>query len=249
MVDAFGEISFLTRSENRVEVLSVLAGETYTERELVTETGISDVTVGRILEDFAERGWIVTATDGGGYRASALGELLAEDYRRLEESMDLAARLGPVLDLLPLETMDFDVRLLAEGRVSDPETFDPLTAVDRWKQLLRRTDRFVGVAPAATATTVVTEPYYEAVTNRDETRRHVRAELEAGTDMYLADIEGNFTVSVAAFDDVATVAGYDDAGKVQLGIESRADPVLQWVVDRFESYRADASRLEPADFE
>jgi len=268
MVDAFDEISFLTRSANRVEVLSVVAKGTYTERELVTETGISDVTVGRILEDFTERGWVVPAEDGDGYRASPVGELLAADYRQFESSMDTAARLGPVLDILPLETMDFDLRLLAEGRVSDPESFDPLTAVDRWKQLLRRADRFVGTAPAATATTVVTEPfheavtehgldfsavvspaYYEAVTERAETRRHVREEIEAGADMWLADIEGDFTVSVAAFDDVATVTGYDDVGKVQVGIESRADPILEWVVDRFESFRADATRLEPADFE
>jgi hypothetical protein len=268
MVDAFDEVSFLTRSANRVEVLSVLARGTYSERELVAETGISEVTVGRILEDFRERAWVVEAEEEEGYRASAVGELLVEDYRRFEESMGLAARLGPVLDILPVETMDFDLRLLAEGRVSDPDTFDPLAAVDRWKQLLWQSDEFLGVAPAATATTVVTEPYHEAVTDgdldftavvspayydavqeQDRTRRLVREELEAGAEMYLADIEGDFSVSVAAFDDVATITGYDEAGRPRFGIESRAEPVREWVRARFDFYREDATPLAPADFD
>jgi hypothetical protein len=266
MVDEFGEISFLTRSENRVEVLETLARGAYTERELVEATGISDVTVGRILEDFQDRAWIRETSNG--YRATAVGELVATDYRQLAESMDLAARLGPVLDILPVAEMDFDLRLLTDGLVSDPETFDSLRAVDRWKQLLRQAEEFIGVAPAATATTVVVEPFHEAITEhgltfsavvsptyyertlaRPEPRRLVREELEAGAEMYLADIDGDFTTSVAAFDDIATITGYDEAGDLAVGIESRADPVYEWVRDRFESARADATPLAPSDFE
>jgi predicted transcriptional regulator len=119
MVDAFEAISFLTRSENRVAVLTCLAGGAYTERELVTETGVSDVTAGRILEDFTERGW-VTETDDG-YRTTRLGGLLAEDYGRLHDSMDLACRLGPAQGLLPTEEMDFDLRRLTEAKVTRSE--------------------------------------------------------------------------------------------------------------------------------
>lgn len=41
MVDVFGEVSFLTRSENRVAVLGVLAQGAATERELVEATRLS----------------------------------------------------------------------------------------------------------------------------------------------------------------------------------------------------------------
>jgi hypothetical protein len=265
MVDPFGDVSFLTRSENRVEVLETLSVGAYTERELVAETGISDVTVGRILEDFADRNWIRESE--GEYRLSAVGDLIAADYRRLEDSADLAARLGPVLDLLPVEEMDFDLRLLADARVSDPETFDPLRAVDRWKQLLRRSEAVVGTAPEATATTVVAEPfheevtenglefrvvvspaYYETATARSEVRRLVREQMRAGAEFHLADVEGDFTSHVATFDDVATVSAYDDAGTLRIGIEARARPIYEWVRDVYESYRADARRLTPEDF-
>jgi predicted transcriptional regulator len=265
MVDAFEAISFLTRSENRVDVLTGLAGGPHTERELVAATGVSDVTVGRILDDFAARGWVVEREDG--YERTRVGDLVAADYEQFADSMDLACRLGPVRDLFPVAEFPFDLRLLTDARVSDPDRFDPLRAVDRWKELLRGADRFVGVAPAATGTTVVAEPfheeitehglsfsavvsqqYYETVTSRAEARRLVREELEAGAEMYLATDETEFQVSVAAFDDVATISAYDDAGNLQAGIETRAEPVYGWVLDTYESHREDATRLTPEDF-
>lgn len=264
MVDAFEAISFLTRSANRVDVLECLAGGTYTERELVEETGVSDVTVGRVLEDFEQRGWVAETDDG--FRTTRLGDLLAADYAQLEASMDLACRFGPVHEHFPLEQLSFDLRELTDARVSDPERFDPLQAVDRWKELLRETDRFVGVAPAATGTTVVAEPfhreitegslefsavvsqrYYETVTARAEPRRLAREELEAGAEMYLAT-ETEFQLSVAAFDDVATISAFDERGNLRAGIESTADPVLEWVHDTYERYREDATHLDPEDF-
>jgi len=77
MADPFEEISFLTRSENRVGVLGTLSEGAYTERELVDETGISKVTVGRITEDFLDRGWVRETEEG--YEATRFGDLLTED--------------------------------------------------------------------------------------------------------------------------------------------------------------------------
>jgi hypothetical protein len=265
MVDPYGEISFLTRSENRVTVLEVLAEGGYTERQLVQETGISDVTVKRILEDFEDRNWVRVADRT--YRLSTVGELVADGYRELDEAVDLAARLGPVLDLLPVEEMDFDLGLLANGRVSDPGTFDSLRALDRWKELLEQSDRVVGTAPEPLATTVVADPFHEAVVNGDTTfrvvlstayyeaasarpeiREKLREMLRADAEMYLTpEAVGDFTANVAAFDDVATITAYDDAGNLRAGVESLADPVHEWVVATYESFRADATRLKPED--
>ncbi|WP_276259704.1 helix-turn-helix transcriptional regulator [Haloglomus litoreum] len=265
MVDAFEAVSFLTRSENRVDVLESLAGGAHTERELVADTGITDVTVGRVLEDFTERGWVVETGDG--YRRTRLGDMLAEDYARFEDSMDLACRLGPVRDLLPLEELPFDLRLLGEGLVSDPETFDTLGAVDHWKRLIRQSDRVVGTATAGTATTVVAEPfhheivergtefevvvsqaYYEAARSDPESRRLAREVLEAGAEYYLAEDIAEFTTQVANFDDIATVSGYDEAGNIRVGIETRAKPVHEWVQSVYDEHRENARRLTPEDF-
>lgn len=264
MVDAFEAVSFLTRSENRVEVLECLAGGAYTERELVAETGVTDVTMGRVLEDFTERGWVIETDDG--YTTTRLGDLLAEDYARFRESMDLACRLGPVRELLPLDAMEFDLRHLTDGLVSDPDTIDSVRAVDRRTQLLRRSDRVVGTGTVHDATTLVAEPfreavvkeglafevvvsgaYYERARSRAEMREPLRDILRAGGEMYLAG-EEMFPASVALFDDLATITGYDDSGDIAVGIESRADPVREWVRGTYEGYRGTATPLSVDDF-
>jgi predicted transcriptional regulator len=265
LVDSFGEISFLTRSENRVEVLTTLADRPHTERELVTETDISDVTVGRVLDDFVDRGWV--RENEGLYRVSRVGELLAADYRRLEGSMDVACRLGPVLEYLPVAEMDFDFRHLIDARISDPETFDPLRAVDRWKQLIRHSDHVVGTAPVTSATTVVAEPFHEAITEHDmrfevvvsteyyetasakpEMRELLRQQLRAGMEMFLTSEDQEPLPFTATFDEIATISGYDDAGTLRVGIETRAEPVFEWVRETYETYRENARRLTPEDF-
>lgn len=264
MVDPFGEISFLTRSENRVRVLTTLADAPYSERDLVAETGISDVTVGRILEDFADRGWILEEDDH--YRTTRAGDLLAADYRQLENSMDLVCRIAPVREYLPIAEMDFDFRHLTDARISDPDRFDSLRAVDRWKQLLREADRVVGTAPEPTATTVVAEPYhaeitagnlefdvvvsrayYETARARPEMRPLLREILQAGGQLHLAT-EEEFAAQVALFDNLATMSGYDEAGNLRAGIESSADPVREWVRETYEAYREDARPLTTEDF-
>lgn len=266
MVDPFQEISFLTRSENRVELLATLSEDSYTAYELVEETGISDVTAGRILEDFEERGWIREADDR--YTTTRLGDMLAADYGRLADSMEIACRLGPVIDLLPVEDMDFDFRHLVDARISDPDRFEPLRAVDRWKELVRQADRIVGIAPAANATGVVIAPFHEAITEDDlqfeavvseayfETAHQrpdiselLREILQAGAELYLAQGVTDFPVAAATFDDIATITAYDDNDNLRMGIESRTDPIHDWVRDTYESYRADAVRLDPSDFD
>lgn len=265
MVDAFGAVSFLTRSENRVTVLRTLGDGPFTERELVDETGVSRVTVGRVLDDFQERGWAVETDDG--YRRTRLGDVLAEDYSRLHESMDLACRLGPVRELLPTEEMPFDLRLLGDGLVSDPETFDALGAVDRWKQLVRQSDRVVGTAGSPTAKTAIAEPFHDAIVDSGVTfeavvsagyvetatadadrRRLAREVVEAGAGLYLAEDIDDFSTELAAFDDLATMTAYDEAGNLRAGIETPADPVREWILDTHERLREDARRLTPADF-
>lgn len=263
MVDAFEELSFLTRSENRVEVLEELTDGPVRERTLVDRTGISDVTVGRILDDFTDRGW--AAETDVGYETSPLGDLLAEDYRRLYGTMDVAARLGPVADLLPLAEMEFDLRLLASARVTDPDEFNAMRTVDRWVELIRGADHIRVVSPPANATKVVSETvveevkgrmrfeavisadYFEPPHGRRDIRDTHREMVEAGAELYQLPPGPTISANVALYDDLATMAGSDDDGTMRVGIESRADPVRDWVRERFETYRDRADRLRLDD--
>ncbi|WP_227377751.1 Trp family transcriptional regulator [Haladaptatus sp. PSR5] len=51
-------IEYLSRSENRVQVLKLLTRDAFTRRELQDELGASQATLSRILQDFESRQWI-----------------------------------------------------------------------------------------------------------------------------------------------------------------------------------------------
>jgi predicted transcriptional regulator len=263
MVDAHGELDFLTRSENRVTVLGLLATRPYDERELVETTEISRTTIGRILEAFSERGWI-KATDGG-YTTTRFGDLLAADYERFRESMELARRLAPYRHLLPVEEMDFDLRLLTEAKVTDPDRLDTLQSVDRWAELIRQSDHVRFLANTANELivrimheqvvendtrheTVFTPDLFEYVRSRTELREMFREMMQAGASFYRAAEGTELSWFLAVYDDRVGVGGFDDSGTIQTGFEAEATPVLEWAEDTFESYRSRGTPLTVDDF-
>ena len=68
---ALEEIEFLARSHNRVRVLDALTDGPLGRYELEDATGVARATLGRILDDFAERGWVTEADRT--YRHTQLG--------------------------------------------------------------------------------------------------------------------------------------------------------------------------------
>ena len=59
MIAALDDIDFLTRSEHRVTVLEALMDEPREYGELKDLTGVSRVTLNRLLAQFEEKKWIV----------------------------------------------------------------------------------------------------------------------------------------------------------------------------------------------
>lgn len=260
MVEPFEEVNFLIRSKNRVKILITLAAASHSERELVGQTDISDVTVSRCLDKFRDRGW-VRETDGG-YETTAVGTLIAEDYTRLEESVDVAARIGPDIDLLPTRQMNFDLRYLKEARITDPDGREALRVLDRWMELIYESDHIrtlVHVTGEVAAETVIDaleegDLRFEAVIPphhlRDvkETtalRESYRGIIEAGGDLSVAAEDPEKPYSVAIYDDLVAIAGFDSTGAIKIGIESRADPVRNWVKRTYTTYADDARPLTP----
>lgn len=260
MVRPHEEISYLVRSENRVRVLDSLSEKPKSKREMVKATGVSGVTAGRIIEGFLERGWIRETNDA--YATTAVGDLIASDYRRLFESMDVASRLGPVIEHLPLHTMEFDVRHLTSASIADPETFDPLRAMDRQMQLFRGADHvrgfthrlpnflgeviyreviengleFEGVFEAQLVDRIL-----ESATLREKTAEAIRA----GARIYRAREGTTIPHHAGIFDNVVAIAIHDDKGSMCAGIETTAEPVMEWGVRTFEAFRGEATQLTP----
>lgn len=258
----FEEINFLTRSENRVCLLDALTEGRYTERELVDREGVSKVTVRRTLDAFSDRGWVEESD--GEYTTTRVGEMLAEDYSRLRETTDVACRLGPVVNLLPVERMEFDLRVLADATVSDPENHDALRTIDRWVTLVRDADR-LSVFTYRTGR-MIAEPIYEelregsleleAVLPPSELERirddpavgEVKRKLiEAGATYYVAPEDQDRPYSLGTFDDVAAISGWNEENNPQVHVESRAEPVVEWVRSEYEAVKAEAEPLTADD--
>lgn len=264
MVEPFQEVNFLTRSENRVRVLTALADTTRTQEELVERTEISEITISRCLDQFRERGW-VRGTDGG-YETTAVGTLIAEDYVRFEESMDVAARLGPEIDLLPTDRMDFDLRHLTRARITDPDEHEMLRVLDRWVGLIRNSDHvrtlvYVAGEVAAEAVTdaltdndlrfeaVIPSHHLANVRETPSLREAYRGIIEAGGSLSVAHEDPQTPYSVALFDGLVAIAGFDSTGTIRVGIESRADPVRDWAERTYAAYAEEATALAPGDLE
>ena len=132
------EIEFLARSTNRVEVLQLLATRPHTRRSLATATGASQATLGRILEDFAERSWV--RHDGSEYVATATGGLVADGVAELVAILETEAKLRDVVAYLPAEAMGFDLRRLADATVTIPSRTRPSAPLQRVLEAMGEAD-------------------------------------------------------------------------------------------------------------
>jgi predicted transcriptional regulator len=137
MSDPLEEVGFLARSANRIELLDHLAGGAYTRRELGDRLEASQPTIGRILNDLADRNWITY--DGERYRATGTGELVAAGITDLRERMETEARLREVVPWLP--EIEVDLRAFADATVTVPSGARPNAPVRRLVSLLEGTDR------------------------------------------------------------------------------------------------------------
>lgn len=263
MVEPFQEVNFLIRSESRVEVLSALADRPQTARELVDKIGISETTVNRTLDKLSQRGWVREASTG--YETTTLGDMIAADYQRLQESVTIGARLGPEIELLPVEQMDFDLRHLTEARMTDPEERDVLRIIDRWMELIARSNRVrtlvrdTGKVAAETVSTACSEgldfegvlpPRHLVHVRRTPALRDAYREIvKSGGDLYVASEDPSKPYSVATFDGLCAIAGFDESGSIKVGIETRSEPVREWVERTYESHLKTAEPLSRDDFD
>lgn len=125
------DIRFLADSTHRVVVLDTLAEGPTTRADLREETGASSATVGRILGDFDDRGWV--KRDGERYELTTLGAFVAEKFADLHEGMTTARDLQELLRWLPLDEMGISVDNLAGARVTVGD--DPIVLTGRLREL------------------------------------------------------------------------------------------------------------------
>ncbi|WP_137289173.1 helix-turn-helix transcriptional regulator [Natronorubrum halophilum] len=142
MDTAIRDIEFLARSAHRVAVLETLAESPRDRRDLCAATDASNPTVGRIIRDFEDRGWIVR--DDGRYELTLLGEFVTERFAELWSGMSTARTLRDVWQWLPHEMDGFTVDLFEDAEVAAPGPEYPYRPIKRVTQLLESTDAIRG---------------------------------------------------------------------------------------------------------
>lgn len=136
---ALEEIEFLARSSNRVRVLDALSDGPVGRYELEESTGVARATLGRILDDFEARGWIVA--DDRQYRATQLGTYVSRELAAALERFGPVPSLNEVAQWFPEEGFDFDLRHLAGADIVRATKRNALAPTTHITNRIRDADR------------------------------------------------------------------------------------------------------------
>lgn len=256
------EVEFLSRSPNRVDVLCALTDGPRGRYDLEESTGVSRATLGRILEDFEDRGWVAEADRE--YEATQLGSYVAREFT------DLLARFGPVPALnqvarwFPEGGFEFELGCLADAEVVRPTRSNALAPTTSIASRLRTADRArvltYSVIPAATEAchhgtvegdleleAVFARGTFDAIGDDPHLVEQTREILESGrAEVYFHPGDVDSTVIVA--DDLVLLCLSGGEGAPRAVIETGNETVLSWAESTFESYRSEAERLEVSLF-
>lgn len=256
------DVAFLARSPHRVTVVRSLRDGRLTRPDLRAETGISQPTLGRVLESLEDRDWIQGS--GRDYHLTPLGALVTEAFADLLDSVETFRELGDVLDLLPIDQMDLDMLSLRGATVTAPEPSDALGHIRHLEELVFDADQIRILTPTMLPDSVEklldrhdgdTSLYHEAIFSSDavETARE-NPELFAsakelldvhGVDLFRYD--GTVELMLAILDETAVIGLLDEHGLPRAFIESNDETVRSWVEAELDAYRTVSTRITLSD--
>lgn len=262
MESALEEIEFLALSENRVEVLRLLADDRRTRSDLGAATGASQATLGRVLRDFEDRSWI--RREDGGYVATATGRLVAEGFTDLLDILETEGKLRDVVAYLPTREMEFDLRRLADATVTTPSGARPDAPVQRVLDLLGDADEIRVFSHAfneqsiaairervgdggATFRGVFSRSAVDALAD-DEALREEFASLLAADGAAVRVREEGIPLAVTVADGTVHLLVRDENGVLRASVDVDDPAVRSWGGDAFDRYWRTASPLDPAEF-
>lgn len=263
MASPLDDVSYLARSEQRVQVLDLLADGPRTRTDLQEATEYARVTIGRTLGGFEDRGWV--RRDGDAYRLTPLGTLVAEDLARLLDTAAAAGKLRDVLEWLPAEEIDVDLRRFADARFTFSTRTDPTSPVRRYANAMADADRVRILSFTAKPTAlrvhhdavresgqtfeiVHTPSAFEAITADPEMADWLR-ELMASEQGSYYRYDGDVPFNLMIADGTAYLLLTAADGTRPALVECDDDAVHSWAVSTFERYRGDATLVDVSSFD
>lgn len=263
--DPLDDVAYLARSAHRVTALERLAEGPMTRRELHVSTDISQPTLGRLLDGFEDRGWVeCDRTNGRTYEVTPFGELIAETFDDLLETVATMQRFRDVSEELPLEEMDFDLRRFSDADITLPSSTDVTAHMRREDELIADAERVrflcsssFGPGIRAYRDRIVgSEVRFEAVITAEaldtaladpESAEWVR-DLAAAENATIYRYDGPVDLILGVIDGVVSLVPLDDSGVPNAFIESEDEVIRQWAESTLAAHREQSQQFEPEQF-
>jgi hypothetical protein len=268
--DVLQDVAYLSRTENRIEVLGTLTEKPRSTRELREATGTSKATVNRILNEFEERSWTRRTSDGT-YEATPQAEHIAFQFRAFIGSMEAVASLGEDIGVLPVEELtvgpddDLTVGLHHFKNATVKRQRPEAQGVGRTRMLeatreASSMDVLTDTAPPRVmgellqervesgdlpGTTVWTTELFEYLREHPEEPPRWSDVIEGGRRLYTYD--GRIPATLCVTDEVTLVWGVTGEMRRRV-IISENDTVRLWARETVERYRDRAEAVGPQAF-
>lgn len=262
--DPLEDIAYLARSQNRVMMLEVLSSESLTRGHLIDRTSIASTTVGRILNELSDRGW-VERTNVGTYTATPVGRQVIEEFMPLVDTISVIQSLGETVAWFQAADEPLELQHLLDATVRRPVRTDPMAPMNAYMDDLRTANEFyclVGVAPPENfekamrdgtvergmrVEHVITESEFTYLLDYPDRLERWRDYIEAGANVYCH--AGSVPCNFMIFDETVYIGNaQSEYGEPYTIIESTNSSVLNWAHRIIDDYREESRKLTPTDF-
>lgn len=267
MVDESGaieHISFLTRSESRVGVLThLLTDGPTTQRAFRDELSSSRSTVTRALSALEDRGWVTRTGDA--YRLTPQGHIVADGLDGLVDLVQATDELSTFIRWFPYGEYDIDIELFRGAEIITSSDPDPYAPSRKHAAAVQRASEFDMLLPSIDLQ--VARTVEEPVVTGD-----LKVELLVSSGMEETIATGDFAdtlgTQIAAGGMTVLVAdepapfyiGLSDDGTVQVGVEddegfpralveSTNGDLRAWAESVYDSIRESAREKPVEEFE
>lgn len=255
-------IEFLARSSNRVRVIDALETAPMGRRDIEEETGVSRATLGRILDDFEERGWV--RRDGRTYETTLVGDYVAREFTALLERFEPVPGLNELAQWFPEEGFDFDLGCLAGAEIVRATKSDALAPTTHISRRLRTADRvrvvsyshIPDVLEVCWRRTVGGPLELESVIDSGALDRigtdprmvdHAREMAQSGqAELYV--YHGTVPYTVFVVDDAVLLCLSGGDGAPHAVIETANETVRAWAEATIDTYCGEGEPIDPGSF-
>lgn len=255
--EAIEEIEFLTRSHSRIAAFGELRTEgSLTKVELRDRLNVSRTTVTRNLDALKERNWVTEVN--GEYAITRVGEMVADELFDLVEVMQTAARLEGVMEWIPDEKFDLDLRCLTNADITLADPSDPYAPAREHARRLESADEFRGLLPAvghepmrsarqgvlngARHELVFERPVAQVIQSKEEYTNLIE-EMESTGRIEVRVVDDSIPYYVGLLDGTVQIGVEDDNGLPRALLETDSDEARKWAERTYERYRRASESL------